>query len=104
MFEFTDENFKKEVLNSKLPVLVNFWAVWCGPCKAMAPLLDEVAVNLDKKVKVGKVNVDENPKTTDNFGIMNIPTLIFFKDGKEQARTVGIYSKTEVLKKIEGLI
>jgi len=104
IFEVTDNSFKEEVLGSRLPVLVDFWAVWCGPCKVMAPVLEGLASEVDGKVKIGKLNVDENPEVTSNFNILNIPTLILFKDGKEQTRMVGINSKAEVLKKIEGLI
>lgn len=103
VLEFTDANFKDEVLNSSAAVLVDFWAVWCGPCKAIAPIIEELAGELGGKIKIGKVNVDENPDVANSLDILNIPTLIFFKSGKEMARMVGINSKAEILKTIEEL-
>lgn len=104
VFEFTDENFKREVLNSKTPVLVDFWAEWCGPCKAMSPTIEELAAELDGRFKIGKLNVDENPTITTDLIILNIPTLIFFKDGKEAARMVGMNSKAEISKRMKEFI
>ena len=102
--EFTDNNFKDEVMDSKKAILVDFWALWCGPCKAIAATIDELAGELKGKVKVGKLNVDENPQITNSLNILNIPTLIFFKDGKEEARMVGINSKEAILKKIQEMV
>lgn len=104
VLELTDANFKKEVLESKIPVLVDFWAVWCGPCKAMAPVVEELAREFDGRIKTGKLNVDENPNTAQNYSVFNIPTLVFFKKGEETGRIVGINPKERILKKIEGLI
>ncbi|MCM8781540.1 MAG: thioredoxin [Candidatus Omnitrophica bacterium] len=104
VIELTDNNFREEVLNSRIPVLVDFWAVWCGPCKAMAPIIESLAGELETKVKIGKLNVDENPDVTNMFNILNIPTLILFKDGKEMTRMVGINSRIDILKRVEGLI
>lgn len=101
ILEFTDDNFKKEVLESNIPVLVDFGAAWCGPCKAIAPAIEELGQELDSKLKIGKLNVDENPDVVGKFNILNIPTLIFFKGGGEMGRMVGINSKAEILKKIK---
>lgn len=98
---FTDGNFKKEVLDSELPVLVDFWAPWCGPCKMIAPLVEEMAKEYAPKMKIGKINIDENPKTPTNYGVMSIPTLIFFKKGKAAGQVVGALSRQELKKKIE---
>ena len=100
----TDSNFKKEVLESDLPVLVDFWASWCGPCKMIAPVIDELAKEFDLKIKVGKVNVDDNPGISGQFGIMSIPTLMFFKKGKVMEQAVGALNKADLKKKIEANI
>lgn len=97
----TDSIFKKEVLESELPVLVDFWAAWCGPCKAIAPVIEDLEKEYNGKIKIAKVNVDENSKTTTQYGIMSIPTLIFFKNGKVMDQVVGALSKAELKKKIE---
>jgi len=98
---FTDVNFKKEVLESDLPVLVDFWASWCGPCKTIAPFVDDLAKEYSGKVKIGKVDVDHNPKTATLYGIMSIPALIFFKKGKIINQIVGAVSKHDLKRKIE---
>jgi thioredoxin 1 len=100
----TDSNFKKEVIESGLPVLVDFWAAWCGPCKMIAPVVEELAKEFDQKIKFGKVDVDENPNIAGQFGIMSIPTLMFFKKGKVMEQVVGALSKTDLKKKIEANI
>src|SRR6201986_978859 len=89
----TQDNFEKEALQSKQPVLVDFWAEWCGPCKMLAPALDQIAEEQAGKAKVAKINVDKSPDLAAQFGIQGIPTLVYFANGQEQDRTVGALSK-----------
>lgn len=98
---FTDSNFKKEVVESSQLAVVDFWAAWCGPCKMIAPAIDELAKEYAGKVKIGKVDVDSNPKTATEYGVMSIPTIIFFKDGKVLDQIVGAVSKPELKRNIE---
>ena len=95
--KLSTENFEKEVLKSEKPVLVDFYADWCGPCNAMAPVIEELATELDGKAKVGKINVDDNPDIAVEYNVMSIPTLIIFKNGKEEKRLVGLRDKEELL-------
>ncbi|HOW56072.1 MAG TPA: thioredoxin [Syntrophorhabdaceae bacterium] len=99
----TDSEFKVEVLDSNIPVLVDFWAVWCGPCQMMGPVIDALAGEYEGKVKIMKINVDENPQTPAQYGVRGIPTLIVFKGGQEVQRIVGAQPKNnveDVLKKV----
>ena len=98
--KLSSENFEKEVLNSEQPVLVDFYADWCGPCKMMAPIVEELANDLQGKAKVGKINVDENQDLAMEYGIMSIPTLMIFKQGKEVKRLLGVRSKSEILSEL----
>ncbi|MDD5669339.1 MAG: thioredoxin [Candidatus Omnitrophica bacterium] len=102
VIHLTDGNFKQEVIDSDKPVLVDFWATWCGPCKMIAPLIEEVAKEYADKIKVGKVDVDENSRIASQYGIMSIPTLMFFKKGQIVEQVVGALNKAELKKKIEA--
>ncbi|MDD2751699.1 MAG: thioredoxin [Candidatus Omnitrophica bacterium] len=102
VLHLTDSDFKKEVLESSLPVVVDFWAPWCGPCKAIGPIVEELAKEYQKKVKVAKINIDEHGATATRYGVMSIPTVMFFKNGKIVEQVVGAISKSEFKKKIEA--
>jgi len=97
--KITSENFEKEVLNSKKPVVVDFYADWCGPCKMMGPIIDELAGENDN-IKVGKVNVDETQELAVKYGIMSIPTIIIFKNGDVHKKFIGVVGKEEILKEV----
>jgi len=98
--ELNDSNFEKEVLNSETPVLVDFWAVWCGPCRAIAPVVEEMAKVYEGKLKVGKLDVDNNPETSVKFGIRSIPTLLVFKGGRVVEQIVGARPKQNLIDKV----
>ena len=100
--EFTDNNFKSEVLDSAEPVLVDFWAPWCGPCRQIAPMIDQLAAENLGSIKVGKVNIDENPGVSQEFGVDAIPTLLIFKGGKVINRSVGAQPKTRLQSAIDA--
>lgn len=101
ILHLTDANFKKEVLESDITVLVDFWATWCGPCKMIAPIIEELANEYGGKIKVGKLDVDENSKTPTLYGIMSIPSLIFFRNGKIIDQVTGALNKSGLKSKIE---
>ncbi len=100
----TKDNFQKEILDTKIPCLVDFWASWCGPCKMMSPVMDELAVTYEGKVKIGKVNTEEEPELTAEYRVISITTLIFFKNGKPVDQIIGAVSKAEVAKKLDALL
>jgi thioredoxin 1 len=100
----TDDTFEDEVLKSSAPVLVDYWAEWCGPCKMIAPILDEIASEYTGKIKVAKLNIDDNPQTPPKYGIRGIPTLMLFKDGNVEATKVGALSKSQLTAFIDSNI
>lgn len=102
--EVTDANFESEVLKSDVPVLVDFWAEWCGPCKMIAPVLVELADEYDGKIKVAKLDVDKNNATAAQFRIMSIPSLLFFKDGEKVDQIIGAFPKQHFVEKIEQVL
>ena len=95
--EITSENFRKEVLNSEVPVLVDFWASWCNPCKMMSPIVEEIAGEMEGKIKVFKLNVDEERNLSIKYNIMSIPAFLLFKDGKVEKQTIGMQSKEDLI-------
>lgn len=98
--KLNSENFEKEVLNANIPVLVDFYADWCGPCRMMGPIVEELSKELEGKAKVGKINVDENQDLAMEYNIMTIPTIVIFKNGKEEKRFIGITDKNELINEI----
>ncbi len=100
----SDDNFKAEVLENKSLVLVDFWAAWCGPCKSLAPVIEALATEFDETVKVGKLDVDNNPASASNYQISSIPTLLFFKDGEIVDRAIGAVSKKVLSDKLNALL
>lgn len=100
----TDANFDNEVLKSPIPVLVDFWATWCGPCQMIAPVLEEIAKEFEGKLKVGKLNVDENQEKAGKFGISAIPALLIFKNGQEVKRIVGFQGKPKLIQEINSVL
>jgi thioredoxin 1 len=104
IFEVTDANFDEEVLKSETPVMVDFWAAWCGPCRALAPIVDELANSYSGKLKVAKMDVDKNAATPNRYNVRGIPTLLIFKQGKLQEQIVGYVSKDTIEKAIKSQV
>ena len=102
--ELSDSSFESEVINSEKPVLVDFWAPWCGPCRALAPVIEEISTDFVDKLKVGKVNVDDNPEISMKFGIRSIPTLMVFKDGEVQEQIIGAVPKSEIERALDKVV
>ena len=103
VYTFTAENFEAEVLNSSIPVFVDFYADWCGPCKMMSPVIDKLADEYEGKIKVGKINVDENSELAMKYGVMSIPNMVLFKDGKAVNRFVGVTDKSDIVEAVKEL-
>ena len=104
VIEFTEQNFDQEVVKSSTPVLVDLWAAWCGPCRMITPLVEELAGSYQGKMKVGKLNVDDHPSVAAQLRVMNIPTLVFFKGGQEVDRIVGVVPKEELSRRIDRVV
>ncbi len=104
MLEVTADTFEQEVLKSELPVVIDLWAPWCGPCKALAPTLESVAADYEGKVKVVKLNIDDSPSIAAQYQVMSIPTLLFFKDGNVESQAVGLVGKDKIASKIEAML
>lgn len=102
--QISDDTFESEVLKSPVPVLIDFWAPWCGPCRAIAPIVDQLADEYAGKLKVAKMNVDDNPRTPANYGVRGIPNLILFKDGKVEQQIVGAVPKAHLVKAISTVV
>jgi len=102
--EITDDNFESEVLKSDKPVLIDFWAVWCGPCKMIAPIVEELANEYDGKIKIGKLDVDSNQQTSIKYGVRSIPTLLVFKDGKLKDSIIGAVPKKHIVEKLNSAL
>ncbi len=104
LMEVTDATFEQEVINSDLPVIVDFWAVWCGPCKMIAPIMEDISQEYDGKIKVAKVDVDNNPNIAVKYGIRSIPTVMIFQDGKVKEQVIGAYPKAHFVDKVENIL
>lgn len=102
--EITDQNFETEVIKSDKPVLIDFWAVWCGPCKLIAPIVEELANEYDGKVKIGKLDVDSNQQTSIKYGVRSIPTLLLFKDGNLKDTIIGAVPKSKIVEKLNTVL
>lgn len=102
--EINQKNFEEEVLQSDIPVLIDLWAPWCGPCRALTPIVEDIAGEYDGKLKVVKLNVDQSPKIAANYQVMSIPTLLIFKNGQVEAQLIGLVSKDKIISKFESLL
>ncbi len=102
--EFTDDNFQSEAISSEVPVVVDLWAPWCGPCKMLTPIIEELAEEYTDKVKVGKLNIDDNPQTATKYGINSIPTILFIKNGEIADKQIGLLPKDPLKVKIDALL
>jgi len=100
----SDGNFESDVLNADIPVLVDFWAEWCGPCKSIAPALEEIATEMGGRLTVAKINIDDNPQTPQQYGVRGIPTLMLFKDGQVAATKVGAVAKNQLIDWVESVV
>jgi thioredoxin 1 len=100
----TDDNFEQEVIKSDKPVLIDFWAVWCGPCKIIAPVVEELANEYEGKAKIGKLDVDENQQTSIKYGVRSIPTLLIFKNGKVKDTIIGAVPKVQIVQKLNAAL
>jgi thioredoxin 1 len=101
---FTDSNFDSEVLKSNIPVLIDFWAEWCGPCKAIAPIVEDLAKEYEGKIKIGKVDVDNNQETAIKYGVRSIPTLLIFKDGEVSDMIIGAVPRPQIVQKLNAAL
>lgn len=104
VIELSDSTFKEEITKSEIPTIVDFWAEWCMPCKVIDPLIDKIADEFEGRIKFGKINIDENIEMATNFAVMNIPTLVFFKNGQETGRVAGVVSRETIIRKIQELL
>jgi thioredoxin 1 len=104
LITITDDNFEEEVIKSDKPVLIDFWAVWCGPCRMVAPIVEELATEYEGKVKIGKLDVDSNQQTSIKFGVRSIPTILIFKDGKVKETIIGAVPKKNIVEKLNAAI
>lgn len=102
--EINQDNFDEEVMQSDLPVLIDLWAPWCGPCRALTPIVEDIAGEYESKLKVVKLNVDESPTIAANYQVMSIPTLLIFKNGQVEAQLIGLVSKDKIISKFESLL
>lgn len=102
--ELTDHSFEQEVLKNQAPVMVDFWAPWCGPCRMLSPVVEEIAKEYEARIKVAKINTDEHPMTAAKYKISAIPSLLFFKNGQVVEQLIGVHPKSEIKKKLESLL